>query len=170
MKHTCFCLHSVPRWFSCRRHRAKRSARGTALCISLLKAEYVPQEVIDGFTKETGIVVDYETFPNNEAMLQKLTPNPSQYDVIQPSDYMVERLVKKKHVLGAALDQSKLPNFQNILPHEYRNLPFDPGNQYSVPYMSGANRRNRREHRQGQGADSRLQGSVSAEVQGTDRA
>lgn len=97
-------------------------------------SEYVPQEVIDGFTRETGIVVDYETFGTNEAMLQKFAPDPAQYDVIQPSDYMVERLIRKN--LLAPLDRSKLSNFQNILP-EYRNLPFDPDNQYSVPYMSG---------------------------------
>src|SRR6185437_42263 len=112
-------------------HRAKTSAPKLHL---FAFSQYVPQEVIDGFTKETGIPVAYEEYDSNEAMLAKLSPGSAQYDVIQPSEYTVEHLIARKML--APLDLSKIPNLQNILP-EYRNLKFDPGNQYSVPYMTG---------------------------------
>lgn len=97
-------------------------------------SEYIPQEVLDGFTKETGIPVDYEVYDSNEAMLAKLAPGSTEYDVIQPSEYALEHLIARKML--APLDHSKLPNLANILP-DYQNLRFDPGNQYSVPYMTG---------------------------------
>jgi spermidine/putrescine transport system substrate-binding protein len=97
-------------------------------------SEYVPQEVIDGFKKETGIDVKSENYSSNEAMLTKLASSPGQYDLIQPSEYMVEYLVK--HDMLAPLDLSHLPNVANLLP-EYRGMAHDPGLKYSVPYMSG---------------------------------
>src|SRR5436190_984369 len=57
-------------------------------------SEYVPQEVLDGFTKETGIKVNYETYASNEEMLSKLLAGGGRYDVIQPSEYTVEALAK----------------------------------------------------------------------------
>lgn len=97
-------------------------------------SEYVPQEVIDGFTKETRIPVDYEVYNSNEAMLTKLTSSPGQYDLIQPSEYTVEHLIKRG--LLAPLDKSQIPNAANLLP-EFRDLPYDPGQKYSIPYMTG---------------------------------
>ena len=97
-------------------------------------SEYVPKEVIDGFTKETGIPVDYEVYDSNETMLAKLPSGSSQYDLIQPSEYMVEILAKRNDL--APLDPAKIPNLNNLLP-EYRNLPYDTGNAHSVPYMAG---------------------------------
>jgi spermidine/putrescine transport system substrate-binding protein len=117
-------------------HRDKSSAGNTSgeHLQLFAQSDYIPQEVLDGFTKETGIIVDYEPFDTNEAMLQKFASSPSHYDVIQPSDYMVEHMIKRN--LLAPLDQSKLPNAVNILP-EFRNLPFDPASKFSVPYMGG---------------------------------
>ncbi|HEX2101063.1 MAG TPA: spermidine/putrescine ABC transporter substrate-binding protein [Candidatus Synoicihabitans sp.] len=97
-------------------------------------SEYVPQDVIDGFTAETGIKVHYETFSSGEEMLAKLLARPSAYDLIQPPDYIAEALIKNG--LLAPLDFRKLPNFQNILP-EYTKLPHDPEQKYTVPYMTG---------------------------------
>jgi spermidine/putrescine transport system permease protein len=97
-------------------------------------SEYVPQEVIDGFTKETGIKINYDAFASNEEMLSKLRSGAIKYDVIQPSEYMVEALVKAGKL--EMLDHSKLPNLSNILP-EFRNLAHDVGCKYSIPYMSG---------------------------------
>src|SRR5688500_2869200 len=57
-------------------------------------SEYVPQAVIDGFTEETGIRVNYETYASNEEMLAKLTAGGTKYDLIQPSEYMIEALIK----------------------------------------------------------------------------
>lgn len=97
-------------------------------------SEYVPQSVIDGFTKETGIKVNYETFASNEEMLAKLVSGAQKYDVIQPSEYTVEALAKENRL--KEIDWSKVPNIKNIAP-EYRGLPHDPQNKYSVPWMVG---------------------------------
>src|SRR5690349_5374629 len=53
-------------------------------------SEYVPQSVIDGFTKETGIEVNYETYASNEEMLAKLVSGAQKYDLIQPSEYTIQ--------------------------------------------------------------------------------
>jgi spermidine/putrescine transport system substrate-binding protein len=97
-------------------------------------SEYVPQNVIDGFTKETGIKVNYETYASNEEMLSKLLAGSTKYDLIQPSEYTVEALIKQKKL--QLLDQTNVPNIKNIAP-EFRNLPHDPELKYSVPWLSG---------------------------------
>lgn len=97
-------------------------------------SEYVPQAVLDGFTKETGIKVNYETFASGEEMLAKLLAGRSRYDLIQPSDYVAEALIKNKML--APLDYKKLPHFSNILP-EYTKMPHDPTQAFTVPYMAG---------------------------------
>jgi spermidine/putrescine transport system substrate-binding protein len=97
-------------------------------------SEYVPQSVLDGFTKETGIQVNYETYGSNEEMLAKLMSGASSYDLIQPSEYVVEALAKENLLLP--LDKSKIPNLKNVGP-EYWKQPHDPDLTYSVPYMQG---------------------------------
>ncbi|HEY1792144.1 MAG TPA: spermidine/putrescine ABC transporter substrate-binding protein [Opitutaceae bacterium] len=97
-------------------------------------SEYVPQKVLDGFTAETGIEVNYETFSSNEEMVSKLVAGDGDYDVIQPSDYTAEALIKQG--LLAPLDLAALHNLGNIDP-AYRHLPYDPEDRYTVPYMSG---------------------------------
>lgn len=98
-------------------------------------SEYVPQTVLDGFEKETGIKVRYETFSSNEEMLSKIGAGATGYDVIQPSDYIVEMLSKKGSL--AKLDKSKLPNMSQV-GQAFRGLPYDPDLSWSVPYMAGA--------------------------------
>ena len=61
-------------------------------------SEYVPQAVIDGFTKETGIKVNYETYASNEEMLAKLVSGAQRYDLIQPSEYTIEALIKENQL------------------------------------------------------------------------
>ena len=97
-------------------------------------SEYVPQDVIDLFTKETGIKVAVEEYSSNEEMLAKLLAGGGAYDIIQPSEYTVEALIKDN--LLQELDLEKIPNLKNLAP-EFRNMPFDPGNKYSVPWMAG---------------------------------
>jgi len=97
-------------------------------------SEYVPQSVIDGFTKETGIKVNVENYASNEEMLSKLQAGAIQYDLIQPSEYIVERLVKAGKL--EPIDFANVPNFKNILP-EFKNMPFDPESKYSVVWMAG---------------------------------
>jgi spermidine/putrescine transport system substrate-binding protein len=97
-------------------------------------SEYVPQAVIDGFETETGIKVNYETYASNEEMLAKLVSGATKYDLIQPSEYTVEALVAENQL--KEVDWSKVPNIENIAP-EYRNLPHDPQQKYTVPWMVG---------------------------------
>jgi spermidine/putrescine transport system substrate-binding protein len=67
-------------------------------------------------------------------MLSKLIANPTGYDLIQPSEYTVEHLIGEK--LLTPLDFSRIPNVKNLA-LDMRDLPYDPGQKYSVPYMSG---------------------------------
>ncbi len=97
-------------------------------------SEYVPQGVIDGFTKETGIKVNYETYASNEEMLAKLVSGAQAYDLIQPSEYTIEALVKENRL--QPIDAAKVPNLKNIDP-KLRGLPHDPNDKYSVPWMVG---------------------------------
>jgi spermidine/putrescine transport system substrate-binding protein len=97
-------------------------------------SEYVPQPVIDGFTRETGIRVNYETFASNEELLAKLLTGSARYDVVQPSDYAVEALIKAGKL--QPLDPAQLSNLTHLAP-DFLNLPHDPGNRFSVPWMGG---------------------------------
>jgi spermidine/putrescine transport system substrate-binding protein len=97
-------------------------------------SEYVPQAVLDGFTEETKIRVNYETYASNEEMLAKLVSGAATYDLIQPSEYVVEALVKEKKLVP--LDHAKLPNLKNI-GREYWGRPHDPTLAFSIPYMQG---------------------------------
>lgn len=97
-------------------------------------SEYVPQEILDGFTKETKIKVNYETYASNEEMLSKLLAGGTKYDLIQPSEYTVEGLVKQNKL--EVVDWSLVPNIKNIGP-EYKKLPHDPEQKYSVPWLGG---------------------------------
>ena len=97
-------------------------------------SEYVPQDVIDGFTKETGIKVNYTTYASNEEMVTKLLAGAANYDLVQPSEYTVEALVKAGKL--DPIDWSKVPNLKNLDP-AYLHFAFDPDHKYSVPYMTG---------------------------------
>ena len=108
-------------------------APGQALVLFCM-AEYVPQKAIDAFTRETGIRVAQENFATNEEMLAKFTAGAGAYDVMQPSEYTVETLVKQNLLLP--LDRARIPNFKNLDP-EFLGLPHDPKNEFSVPYMAG---------------------------------
>ena len=97
-------------------------------------SEYVPQEIIDTFTKETGIKVSTESYASNEEMLAKLLAGGGTYDLIQPSEYVIEGLTKEN--LLTPIDHAAIPNIKNIAP-EFTNMSFDPGNKFSIPYMAG---------------------------------
>jgi spermidine/putrescine-binding protein len=97
-------------------------------------SEYIPQAIIDGFTKETGIKVNYETYASGEEMLSKLLIGGATYDLVQPPDYIAESMIK--HRLLRPLDRAKLENLKHIAP-EFLKLPHDPDQKYTVPYMTG---------------------------------
>ncbi len=96
--------------------------------------EYIDEDLISKFEEETGIKVNYETFSTNEDMYVKVKSGGSSYDVLIPSDYMIEKMVKED--LLQELDFSKIPNIINISPM-FQDLVFDPDNKYSVPYFWG---------------------------------
>ncbi|MCL2514125.1 MAG: spermidine/putrescine ABC transporter substrate-binding protein [Oscillospiraceae bacterium] len=86
------------------------------------------------FTDKYGIVVNYSVYENNETMYSKIKGGGVSYDIIIPSDYMVARLIKEG--LVQKLDFKNIPNY-SLVPDEYRDLYFDPDNEYSVPYAAG---------------------------------
>lgn len=96
--------------------------------------DYIDPALITKFEKQTGYHVDYETFDSNESMLTKVRQGGTNYDLVIPSEYTVQRM-KKEHLL-ARLDHHQLPNLRYIDP-QFLNRSFDPGNQYSVPYFWG---------------------------------
>lgn len=91
------------------------------------------KDVIKEFENLTGIKVNYTTFDSNESMYAKLSSGTA-YDILIPSDYMIERLIKEDKL--QKLDFSKITNYKNIA-DEYKDLYFDPNNEYSVPYNVG---------------------------------
>ena len=86
------------------------------------------------FEKETGIKINYTTYQDNESLYAKLIGSGTKYDIIVPSDYMIEKL-RKKDMLQK-LDFDLIPNYQYI-DKEFKNLEHDPQNEYSVPYVWG---------------------------------
>ncbi|MFT4414686.1 ABC transporter substrate-binding protein [Fredinandcohnia humi] len=96
--------------------------------------DYIDMEVVERFEKETGIKVIYETFDSNEAMMTKIEQGGTTYDIAVPSEYMIDKM--RQENLLIPLDHSKLPNLKNI-DERFMDLPFDPGNEYSVPYFWG---------------------------------
>lgn len=98
--------------------------------------EYIPDSVIQGFEKETGIDVQMQTYSNNEEMLAKVKGSSAgTYDIVCPTDYMVENMISQDMLLE--LDQTKLTNLGN-LDSAYLNMSYDPENKHSIPYMGGA--------------------------------
>ncbi|MBO5878955.1 MAG: extracellular solute-binding protein, partial [Clostridia bacterium] len=80
------------------------------------------------------IKVEYSTYPTNEDMYSKLTNSAVSYDVITPSDYMIEKMISEG--LLYSFDTSSLSNYVNI-PEEFRGTYYDPDNKFSVPYTYG---------------------------------
>ena len=98
--------------------------------------EYVPPGLLEQFTKETGIKVIYSTYESNETMYAKLkTYKDGAYDLVVPSTYFVDKM--RKEGMIQKIDKTKLTNFSNLDP-EMLNKPFDPNNDYSIPYIWGA--------------------------------
>ena len=95
---------------------------------------YIGERTLPDFQKETGIQVTQDFYASNEELLAKLQAGATGYDVIVPSGYMVE-IMRKTGVIRK-LDASKIPNSKNIGAN-FKGLPFDPKNEYSIPYQWG---------------------------------
>jgi len=96
--------------------------------------DYIDLAVIDEFEEEYGIEVNYENFATNEDMYVKIKSGGTDYDVAFPSDYMIEKMIKEDMLLK--IDLNNISNFKHI-GSRFKNLDFDPNNEYSVPYMWG---------------------------------
>nr|WP_321467811.1 extracellular solute-binding protein [uncultured Desulfobulbus sp.] len=112
------------------------SACGADKVVNLyIWSEYIPDEVLADFTKETGIKVNISTYDSNEAMYAKVKLVGKGYDLVVPSsDYV--GLMRREGLL-LPVDTKKIANFSLIAPR-FTNQSFDPNNGYSVPYMWGS--------------------------------
>lgn len=99
-------------------------------------SSYIPDEVILDFEKLSGIEVNYSTYSSNEELLAKISNAKSgTYDLIFPSDYMIE-IMKNRNMLEK-LDKSKLHNYKH-LNSKYLSLEYDVNNEYSVPFIAAS--------------------------------
>ena len=96
--------------------------------------DYIDPTAIEMYEKETGNKVNYVCFTNNEEMYSKIEAGATAYDVLFPSDYIVERMIKND--LLYPLDLSVMPNIDNLM-ESLKKPSYDPEGKYSVVYMTG---------------------------------
>lgn len=96
--------------------------------------DYIDPQVLDMFEEEYGVKVIYDTYATNEDLYIKLKQGGSSYDVIFPSDYMIERMIKED--LLAKINMNNIDQLSNI-DSKFLSLDYDPDIAYSVPYMWG---------------------------------
>lgn len=99
-----------------------------------ITGEYMSDDLIPKFEEEFGVDVIVEYFDSNEMMYTKMQAGDS-YDVVIPSDYMIQRMLADDSLME--LDLSLIPNLDNLA-EDVMNLPYDPDNTYSVPYFWGS--------------------------------
>lgn len=117
-------------------YSSKEDLSGTNQVIVYNWGEYLDPEVITLFEKETGINVVYEEFETNEIMYPKVQSGAIAYDVVCPSDYMIQRMIEND--LLAELNFDNIPNIKNIGQKYFKqSRQFDSENKYSVPYCWG---------------------------------
>lgn len=112
------------------------SAKGKETKLNLFTWEGMfPQDVLDGFTAETGIAINYSNFDYNETMLAKLeAAKGGDYDLVIADDYILQTVIDRG--LAQKLDRSKIPNFEHINP-VYQGQFYDPDDEYTAPYGAG---------------------------------
>ena len=98
-------------------------------------SEYIPDTVIKGFEKANNVKVTVENYASNEEMLAKLQAGGNKYDLIQPSEYVIEELVKDGKL--EELNLANIPNLKN-LDAAYTGLAYNPDGKWCVPWMSGS--------------------------------
>ncbi len=96
--------------------------------------DYIDKELLRAFEEETGIRVVYSNYNTNEDMYVKLKGGGTSYDVVVPSDYMIERLIKEDML--RKINWDKVPN-RRYVDEYYLHQPYDPDQAYSVPYFWG---------------------------------
>ena len=109
--------------------------------------EYIDPDTLDMFEEETGISVTYEEYETNEIMYPKIQSHAIAYDVVCPSDYMIQRMIEND--LLAPINRDNVPNIKNIdSSYMEQSESFDPGNKYSDSLLCG-NCRNPLQHHNG---------------------
>lgn len=96
--------------------------------------EYIDKNLLNDFEKEFNCDIIYDTFDSNESMYTKLSSG-EVYDILVPSDYMIERLIKENYL--QPIDKTKIPNMNNLIEKVLINDSYDEGHIYSVPYFWG---------------------------------
>ena len=96
--------------------------------------EYIPVEMIECFELVYGITVNRDEYSSNEEMYAKVSAGGTNYDLVQPTDYIVPLMIRQE--LLQELDHAQLPVLKNFDPN-YLDFSFDPGNKYSIPYQAG---------------------------------
>ncbi len=96
--------------------------------------EYFTPEMLECFELVYGVKINRDEYSSNEEMYAKLSAGGTNYDLVQPSDYMILLMVREG--LIQEMDLTQLPNLKNI-DKGYLDLPFDPGNKYTIPWLAG---------------------------------
>ena len=109
------------------------ASQGTHVLKVYNAGEYMDLSLLEEFEKEYNCSVVYETFESNEMMYTKLSGGET-YDLLIPSDYMIERLIKEEYL--QAIDWKLIPNKKNLM-KDVMDKSYDPGNRYSCPYFWG---------------------------------
>src|SRR5690606_21989410 len=101
-------------------------------------SDYIAEDTIANFEKETGIKVTYDVYDSNEVLDAKLLTGRSGFDIVVPSNHYLTKQIEAG--VYQRLHHSKLPNMKNLTPVLTYDLEsIDPGSQYSIPYMRGPN-------------------------------
>jgi len=119
--------------FDCPEPNPRMPVASTQLDL-LVWSEYIPLEFFECFELVYGIPVAHPEYDSVEEMYDLITAGDAAYDLIQPTDFVIPRMVREG--LLRELDHARLPSLANFNPH-YLNLAFDPHNAYTIPYEAG---------------------------------
>jgi spermidine/putrescine-binding protein len=120
--------------FECPAPRVKTDVQSKELNL-FVWTEYIPTDHIECFEKIYNVTVQREEYSNNEEMYAKLSSGSSSYDLVQPTDYIMKLMISQN--LVQKLDKTKLDILIKDIDPSYLNLPFDPNNEYTLPYQAG---------------------------------
>ncbi|MBQ9983533.1 MAG: extracellular solute-binding protein [Lachnospiraceae bacterium] len=113
-----------------------KKSGGTNQVVVYNWGEYIDPIVLEMFTEETGIEVIYDEYETNEVMYPKVASGATQYDIVCPSDYMIQKMLENDML--AEIDFDNIPNIKHIDEnYMIQSREFDPENKYSVPYCVG---------------------------------
>src|SRR6056297_3770413 len=96
--------------------------------------QYIDEELIVEFEEECGVKINYEEYPTPEDMYTKVKAGGTDYDLIITGEYMIERMISENML--DKINYDNIPNYQ-FIDENFRNQPYDPNNEYSIPYFWG---------------------------------